>query len=519
MSAVIWGGLVRGGQALAMAAPTLLVGLFIAALLRYYLGRAGTQRLFGGDSLWSLPQSWLIGMLLPVCSIGVLPILREMHRQGVRPGALTAFALSAPLFNPLSLLYGLTLSRPAVIVGFALGSLLIVTCLGLVWDWLARRRTTVTETTPAEEPPVIGLWRLGACAVYGFRELTGVTGGLTLLAVAGVMGLGMILPHGALQTSVEQMDPMAVPVMTAVAIPVYASPLLTMSQLGMMFAHGNSPGAAFSLLILGTGVNLATLCWIGAVYGWRPAVVWFSTLVVSVLLISWGVDRPLITPGVEPAGHTHAFDIYTNPFGAGDGVGPGMAWSTLKRSVGLADQIAVWALLGAVAVGLVLRIAGRADLERRIVQRGGGLQLKAGFDRIVSPRLVGAVCLAGLVALSVVACYAWYPTPRESLEEIRVVKSEVLSAALGGQIEHALQFLPAWDEWTRKLEVGYAIRNMELRPWQHMQAWLVRKKLEELEHELEHAREHGHVHFEEIRPLVQDLERASSRMKRAFTEK
>ena len=49
--------------------------------------------------------------LLPVCSIGVIPILREMKRIGIRPGAITAFALSAPLFNPLSLMYGLTLSR------------------------------------------------------------------------------------------------------------------------------------------------------------------------------------------------------------------------------------------------------------------------------------------------------------------------------------------------------------------------------------------------------------------------
>ena len=55
--------------------------------------------------------------------------------------------------------------------------------------------------------------------------------------------------------------------MTLVAIPIYATPMLAMSQLGMMFAHGNSPGAAFSLLILGTGVNFATLLWIARNYG------------------------------------------------------------------------------------------------------------------------------------------------------------------------------------------------------------------------------------------------------------
>ena len=99
MEVVLIGGLVRALQALASATPTILIGLFIAAILRYYVGQAGTQKLFGGESIRSLPQSWLLGMLLPVCSIGVLPILREMKRSGVRAGAITAFAISAPLFK------------------------------------------------------------------------------------------------------------------------------------------------------------------------------------------------------------------------------------------------------------------------------------------------------------------------------------------------------------------------------------------------------------------------------------
>ncbi|RPH83028.1 MAG: permease, partial [Planctomycetaceae bacterium] len=116
MSLILVSAITRMFQGLVVSAPTLLVGLLIAGVLRYYLGPADTRRLFGGDSIRGLPQAWLIGMLLPVCSIGVLPILRELHRARVRPGAMTAFALSAPLFNPLSLLYGLTLSRPIVII-------------------------------------------------------------------------------------------------------------------------------------------------------------------------------------------------------------------------------------------------------------------------------------------------------------------------------------------------------------------------------------------------------------------
>ena len=43
---MIVGGLIRFSQGLIAASPTLLVGLLIASILRYYLGRDGTKRLF-----------------------------------------------------------------------------------------------------------------------------------------------------------------------------------------------------------------------------------------------------------------------------------------------------------------------------------------------------------------------------------------------------------------------------------------------------------------------------------------
>src|SRR6056297_140522 len=316
-TAMLVGGLVRVAQGSVAAAPTLLVGLLIAAILRYYLGRDGTRRLFGGDSLRALPQSWMVGMLLPVCSIGVLPILIQMRRSGVKPGAMSAFALSAPLFNPLSLLYGLTLSRPLVIILFAVGSLVIVTALGLLWDALDRRKQTVFATEQdADDSGLIGPRRLAATMVQMARDATGMPLALTFLGLTGLAVLAAVLPYGAMQSSVERDDPMAPLRMMLVAVPVYATPMLAMSQLGMMFQHANTPGAAFTLLILGTGMNVATPIWFGKQFGWKPTVVWMMSLIVIVLGISYGINRPLISPGVDPAGHTHAFDIYANPMSA-----------------------------------------------------------------------------------------------------------------------------------------------------------------------------------------------------------
>ncbi|MEZ6151373.1 MAG: permease, partial [Pirellulaceae bacterium] len=422
MNVMLAGGFVRFVQGIAAAAPTLAVGLFVAAVLRYYLGQAGTKRLFGGESLWALPQAWLVGMLLPVCSIGVIPIIREMRRMGIRPGAITAFALSAPLFNPLSLLYGLTLSRPYVIVGFAFGSLLVVTVLGVVWDRFAA--PLGSSTNRVGNP--IGLRRLGVSALFMGRELCGPSGLLALVALAGLWFLGSLLPHGALQSTVEQLDPLAPATMSLVAVPIYATPMLTMSQLGMMFAHGNSPGAAFALLLLGTGVNLGTLWWIGRNFGWRSTAIWFSVLFVVVLGVAYAIDRPLIPPGIEPAGHTHAFDVYTNPFHSGEALSMSTIWDAIDKNLSIFDAATVGLIALMLVSGIISQKRARtycdnlleaddAD-EISVAPEDAGQNSGTGLNRRVSSRTVGLTCLAGLVSLSIVGCYAYYPEPSEVFE-------------------------------------------------------------------------------------------------------
>ncbi|KAA5545888.1 permease [Roseiconus nitratireducens] len=510
---ILVGGLVRVTQGLIASAPTLLAGLLIAAILRYYLGRDATRRLFGGDSLRSLPQSWLVGMLLPVCSIGVLPILIQMRKSGVRPGAMSAFALSAPLFNPLSILYGLTLSRPLVIILFAVGSLVIVTTLGFLWDALDRRRGTAGESGDDIERNLIGPRRLAASIIQMGRDATGKPMALTLLALSGLAILAAALPYGAMQHSVERDDPMAPITMMAVSVPVYATPMLAMSQLGMMFQHANSPGAAFTLLILGTGINLATPVWFAKHYGWKSAAVWLTSLLLIVLAISYGINKPLVPPGVEPAGHTHAFDIYANPLSTYHQD----FWQASKEAVGkqlnIAGLVALGVLAGLMLIGTVVRTAGFDESGLAYEEQSNLEPITRGrFDVIVPQSVIGVTMLAGLIALSIVACYAYYPSPEECLEEIRMARTECLSAAISGDADHALFWLPVWEEWSRRLEVGTFLRRGEVRRYQSMQGYLIRKKLELLEHELEH----DPFEPEEVRAVVRSLMATDTRWVQSF---
>src|ERR1700722_16529600 len=126
-----WGLFVRVTQAVIEASPMLVCGLFVAGVLRRMVGAEGMRSLLGRGGWRSLLKAWGLGMLLPVCSLGVIPVARELRRGGVSGGTVIAFALAAPLINPLSLLYGLTLSSPSVILCFGAASLLVSLAAGL----------------------------------------------------------------------------------------------------------------------------------------------------------------------------------------------------------------------------------------------------------------------------------------------------------------------------------------------------------------------------------------------------
>ncbi|MEE3075111.1 MAG: permease, partial [Planctomycetota bacterium] len=135
-SVMFAGGLERLIEVAFQAAPTILVGLVVSGVIRYLIGYEQMRRWFGGNLFMSLVKGWIIGMLLPVCSLGVLPVIREFQKAGIRGGTTLAFGLTAPLFNPISVLYGLTLSDPFTLFVFCMGSLTVVTALGIVWDRL-----------------------------------------------------------------------------------------------------------------------------------------------------------------------------------------------------------------------------------------------------------------------------------------------------------------------------------------------------------------------------------------------
>lgn len=77
-------------------APYLLLGFIIAGLLRTFFTEAWVRRHLGQKGLRQIIKSVVIGIPLPLCSCGVIPVAAGIRRQGGQRGAVAAFTAATP---------------------------------------------------------------------------------------------------------------------------------------------------------------------------------------------------------------------------------------------------------------------------------------------------------------------------------------------------------------------------------------------------------------------------------------
>lgn len=491
---VLAGVAVRTGQALIEATPTLLCGLLVAGILRRMVGAEGVRRAFGTGGWRGVLRGWGFGMLLPVCSLGVIPVARELRRCGVADGTILAFVLAAPLLNPISFLYGLTLSEPIVILTFATTSLILALILGEFWTYAFPPATNRARSETDEPLPAPGIKRLLAVAETTAREATGP---ILLFVLLGVFGSGLMaaaLPHGMLQGSMKYGDLTAPVQMAAIALPAFNSPLNGMMKLGLMFDHGNSVAAAFVLFILGLGINIGLVAWIVSLHGPRRAAVWFTAVVAVCVGISYPLHVALPAPA-RMEDHTHAFDEYSNPFTFGANLHWSMVSDKLKQKAEVLELVAIPLLAFTLLSGWAARwLRKHYNVESWLTRPPATPSGVGKYDIAIPGPVLAGIALLGLVAFSVLGAYIYYPDSEETLNQLHALRADVAAAVAGARNPNAaeaarkkaeaIRELEQMDLAVRKLMVGVYIRQFRLSEEQKARADELREKLEAIRDEL-----------------------------------
>lgn len=259
-------------------APWLLFGFLAAGLLSLCLTPALVGRFLGRTAgNRAVVTAVMLGVPLPLCSCGVLPVAAGLRRGGAGKGAIAAFLMATPqtgldsFFATYALLgWVYALVRP-----------LTALVTGLVGGFLVQAADSEDGTTAiapvADEPHPSGslLWR---ALRYGFFRLFGNVAPALLLGLIISALILVLVPADFFENPVYGSDWVAFPVMLLVGIPLYVCSTASIPVALALMAKGISPGAALVFLIVGPALNGASLTMLIGMLGRRCTLIHLAVI-------------------------------------------------------------------------------------------------------------------------------------------------------------------------------------------------------------------------------------------------
>lgn len=458
---VFWTFVLRMIQAFIWASPYVLFGICAAGVLRAFVRPHELRAAFNGSTWAGRIRLWLLAILLPWSSFGVLPAARQLQRAGVRRRAVMAFVLIAPVVNVLTAAYAFSTMSVAAAIVFVAGAVAVPVLVAA----LCGRAVFPDEDRqqPAAEPrPPAAHQRLALAFITAARELTGPMFTDLLIGLVGVGLLAVLVPGDLLEHTLAKPGWLAPPLAVLVAIPAYLSPHQGMMVAGVAFSEGNSLGAAFVLLALGAGVNLGWLARIGRGFGAERLAFLLAVLIVFTVLYGYGTDAVL--PHLRTSlNHHHAL----TDLGPVEGMASGAEafdqfLRRVRREVGPPEQIALWGIGVLAVAGLTLRLV---DQQGRITKRllSPAARSADATPPWWNPSLSrGTLVASGIVctlALLIASLYVYFPSPDALLVDLQYTSTDVYVCGIRGDKQQAMQRMDKLEGLMGELRASAIVRR------------------------------------------------------------
>lgn len=83
------------------AAPFLLLGSLASGLFEVFVSRDTIERMMPKSPLAGIGAGVVLGMVVPCCECGIVPLVRRLLGKGVPPATAMTFMLAGPVINPV----------------------------------------------------------------------------------------------------------------------------------------------------------------------------------------------------------------------------------------------------------------------------------------------------------------------------------------------------------------------------------------------------------------------------------
>ena len=266
-------------------APYLLFGFLMAGILSELISKNFVRRHLGGRSWVQSLKAALVGVPMPICSCGVIPLAASLRDQGASRGATASFLASTPQTGVDSLmvtyaLLGLPFAIFRAVVAFISG----IICGTAVEAVTTKAETQTDSHIESRAESVGGTWfeKLRRMFVYGFISLPK---NISKPMVFGIILSGIISAVIPENYFADKMDSfwMAMVLMMVIGTPLYVCSSASVPIALAFITAGIPPGAALVFLIMGPATNAAALTTLWKLIGKKQLAVFMAALAVTAM--------------------------------------------------------------------------------------------------------------------------------------------------------------------------------------------------------------------------------------------
>jgi len=288
----------------ATSAPALLLAYVAGGLIFAFAPASSIGWLAKGGNLKQMLKGLAVGLPLPVCSCGVLPLYETLSKRGVPAAAAFTFLLATPelgidaIFISIPFLgYEMTMVR---IVSVILFTILVVA--GLLYFGDTKTKIEI-EDAETENKTLSEKFKQGA--YFGSISLVENTGAWILLGILIAALMTPLLNEGFFDFS-PTLQVLAFSVVGAV---VYVCAAGSTPFVAILLSSGLSPGAAVSFLLTGPATNISTFGVISQIHGKKTAIL-FSILAASCsvalgLFVNFTFGSSITIQSIKELEHSH----------------------------------------------------------------------------------------------------------------------------------------------------------------------------------------------------------------------
>ena len=276
-------------------APYLLLGYFIAGFLNLILSRDFVYRNLSGRSIMAILKATLLGIPMPLCSCGVIPVSAHLEKQGASRGSVMSFLISTPTSGVDSIFATYALLGPFFALIRPIASFAGGITAGLVSNSLTREEkqeqdaVTPTCDITVEEQSKSVLSKIRNALRYGFFELVEDT---SKWLIIGIIAGGLISFFVPVEFAQKYLSNgfISYPLMLFIAVPMYVCATGSIPIAAALILKGMSPGAGLIFLIAGPATNTATISFIAGKLGKKAVIIYLATIMATAVIFALITD-------------------------------------------------------------------------------------------------------------------------------------------------------------------------------------------------------------------------------------